>query len=101
MSKKSGGMFALLAGIAAGAAAVFLSERENRIKAKQELKAAARVATKLQKDFKANPKKAAAKLERKSEKVVKKVVAKSAAKVVKATKAKPKKATARKTSKRK
>lgn len=36
MSKK-GGLFALLAGLTAGAAAVFLSKKENRAMAKKEL----------------------------------------------------------------
>lgn len=51
MSKKSGGLFTLLTGAAMGAAAVFLSNKQNRVKTSKVIKSA-------QKKYGDNPKKA-------------------------------------------
>ena len=40
MSKKGNGLFTLIAGVAAGAAAMFLSKKENRVKAVKVVKKA-------------------------------------------------------------
>lgn len=52
MAKKSMGLLALLTAAAAGAAAVFFSEKSNRDKAKKNLRQAASVAKKVEKDGK-------------------------------------------------
>lgn len=74
MAKKSSGFLPLLAGIAAGAAAVFFSKKENRVLARKEIKAARTAAVKLKKELKANPKATVKRLEKKGERLIKKTV---------------------------
>ena len=97
----SAGLLALVTGVAAGAAAVFLSKKENREMAKKELLKAEKKVKAVTAEARKNPKKFADKVEKKgavlAKKVIKevkkdsKVVAKKAAvaekKVVKAVKA--------------
>jgi gas vesicle protein len=89
MAKKSG-LFALLAGVAAGAAAVFLSEKENRQMAEREIKKVKTSARNLAQDLDKNPQKVARKVVRRGKKVAAVAVGKSTKtkvkKVVKAAK---------------
>lgn len=73
MSKKSG-LFPLLTGVVLGAAAIFLSKKENREKTKKVVEKAVTKAQKLNADYKKNPKKVTAQLERKGKKLATKVV---------------------------
>ncbi len=83
MSKRNGsGLAALIAGVAAGAAAVFLSKKENREKTKKVLRTAEKKIVKVSKEVKKDPKKFAKKVERKGKVLAKKAV-KEAAKDIK------------------
>src|SRR5260221_28846 len=80
MSKKNGsGFAALVAGVAAGAAAVFLSKKENREKTKKVLVKAEKKIVRVSREVKKDPKRFAKKVE-KSGKVLAKKVVKEAAK---------------------
>ena len=90
MSKKGSGLFGFLLGAAAGAAALFLSKKENREVVKREATKVGKKAKQAAKEFKKNPKK----FIKKETAVVKKAVAqgkKAASKAVKTAKAKLKK----------
>jgi hypothetical protein len=82
MSKKSGGILALALGVVAGAAAMFLSKKENREMVKREAVKAGKKAKVMGKEFKKNPKK----FIKKEAAVVKKAVIKGEKAVVKAAK---------------
>lgn len=97
MAKKSGGLGALLFGAAMGAAALFLSKKENREKTKKVISAATAKAKKLKSDYKKNPtkvknqlkaegKKLATKAAIKAKKTGKQVAKKASAKLKKASK---------------
>lgn len=75
MSKKSGGLGALLFGAAMGAAAVFLSKKENRDKTKKVISKAATKAQKLRADYKKNPDKVKNELKAQGEKMAKRALA--------------------------
>src|SRR5258708_1007896 len=80
MSKKNGagsGLVALVAGVAAGAAAVFLSKKENRIKTKKVLVSAEKKVISVSKEAKKNPKKFAKKVVKVAAKDVKMAEAKA------------------------
>jgi hypothetical protein len=72
--RSSTGMFALLTGVAAGAAAVFFSKKENRQMAKKELVKAEKTAMKVSAEIKKDPKKFAKKVERQGKVLAKKAV---------------------------
>lgn len=72
MSKKSGGLFAVLTLLAAGAAAIFFSKEKNRELAKSEIKKVATKVKKVRKDLK--DKKVVQNLERRGKKLASKVV---------------------------
>ena len=55
MSKKSGGLFTLLTGMAAGAAAMFLSKPENRQLAEKKVKSVTAQAKKIHAEYQKNP----------------------------------------------
>lgn len=55
MNKQSSGLFAFVTGIAMGAAAVFLSKKDNRDLAKKKLEETTKAAKKLKQDFDKNP----------------------------------------------
>ncbi len=55
MPKKSGGLFTLLSGVAMGAAAVFLSKKENRDKASKALHQAGEEIEQAVNDYKKDP----------------------------------------------
>ncbi len=66
MSKKSSGgvgLFALATGLAAGAAAIFFSNKENRKMVKKEVMKVEKEAVKLSKEAKKNPQKFAKKVQ--------------------------------------
>jgi hypothetical protein len=88
MAKKSG-LGALIAGVALGAAALFLSKKENRIKATKAVKTAVTKAKKLEAEYKKNPAKVTAAVKKKvavqSKKIAKKAVAVAKKKVRKLT----------------
>jgi hypothetical protein len=112
MAKRSHGIFTLLTGMAAGAAALFFSEEKNRDTAKVELTKAKKSANKIKADYKKNPKAFTKKVKTKGKKLANKVIKeastktkklKIASKIKKATsksKAKPK-AKAKKIAKKK
>lgn len=81
MSKKGPGLLSFVVGVAAGAAALFLSKPENRVKAKKVARTVATKAKRVSSEYKKNPeafkKKVAAKAQ---------VAAKRAVKVVKNSK---------------
>ncbi len=83
MGKKVG-LFSFVAGIAAGAAALFLSDDKNREKAEAELSKATSTVKQLKKDFDKNPEatvKAVAKtVQSKAKKIVRKAKRKTAKK---------------------
>lgn len=83
MGKKVG-LFSFVAGLAAGAAALFLSDDKNREKAETELNKAAATVKQLKKDFDKNPEatvKAVAKtVQGKAKKIVRKAKRKTAKK---------------------
>ena len=85
MSKKSGGLGDLLFGAVMGAAAVFLSKKENRDKTKKVITKAATKAQKLKAEYKKNPDKVKKQLKAEGTKLAKKTVAaaKKASKQVK------------------
>lgn len=84
MPKKNvGGMLAFLTGLAAGAAALFLSKEENRTAVKRTAVKVGRKAQKLEKEIARNPKKFVKKTEAKVAKAVKTAVKKASAKVTK------------------
>lgn len=80
MSKKSGGLGALLFGAAMGAAALFLSKKENRDKTKKVIATATVKAKKLKEEYKKNPAKVKKELKAEGKKLA--VKALSAAKKV-------------------
>jgi hypothetical protein len=90
MSKKMG-LFSLITGIAAGAAAVFLSDEKNRQKAETTLKDASVAAKKISKEIKNNPEKAVADLKKTGKKIVKKALSTKTKTSVSKSKAAPKK----------
>ncbi|CAN5269555.1 hypothetical protein BH10PAT2_BH10PAT2_2430 [soil metagenome] len=65
MAKKSGGvgLFALAAGLAAGATAIFFSDKKNRTMVKKEVMKVEKEAVKLTKEAKKNPQKFAKKVQ--------------------------------------
>lgn len=71
MSKKSGGLFALLTGIGLGVAAVFLSKEENRTKTKEVALKTVVKAKKLKAEYQKNPTKVKKQLKATATKVVK------------------------------
>jgi hypothetical protein len=76
MQKKSNsgsGLFALVAGVAAGAAAVFLSKKENRDMVKKEVRKDVKKVKAVAAEAKKDPKKFAKKVETKSKKIAGKV----------------------------
>lgn len=81
MSKGNAGLFTLIAGMAAGAAALFLSDPKNRAKTKKALNTAASEATKMKKEYEANPtafkKKVAGQAKKTAAKAIKKAAATS------------------------
>lgn len=77
MSKKSGGLFTLLVGAAAGAVAVFLSDKKNRQQAKATVGKATKTAKKLEAEFKANPDATVAKLKTQAKTAVKRSLTKA------------------------
>lgn len=90
MAKKNAGLLGLIIGAAAGAAAMFLSKKENRALVKRGAVKAGKKAKQVATEFKKNPKK----FIKKETAVVKKAVAKGskvAAKAVKTAKARLKK----------
>lgn len=75
MSKKSSpGLFAFITGLAAGAAAIFLSKKENRQMAKKEFVKAEKKVQSVAKEVKKDPKKFAKKVQSQGNKLAKKVV---------------------------
>lgn len=86
MSKKSnvGGVLAFVTGLAAGAAALFLSKKENREMVKREATKAGKKAKKVAAEIKKNPKKFAKKTSVAAKKAVTKVVKTASVKVKKA-----------------
>ncbi len=84
MAKKNvGGVLAFLTGLAAGAAALFLSKEENRTAVKRTAVKVGRKAQKLEKEIAKNPKKFVKKTEAKMAKAVKTAVKKVETKVAK------------------
>ncbi len=75
MSKKSGGLGALLFGAVMGAAAVFLSKKENRDKTKAVITKATSKAQKLKADYKKNPEKVKKELATQGQKLAQKALA--------------------------
>lgn len=76
MAKKRGGLLALVAGLAMGAAALFLSKKENRTKVVKTAKKVAVSAKKVQAKARVSVKKAVAKGKVVAKKVTKKVAKK-------------------------
>ncbi|MBP7768866.1 hypothetical protein KA082_03470 [Candidatus Woesebacteria bacterium] len=72
---KRGGLASILTGIALGAAALFLSKKENREKTKQVAKKIVSKAKKLEADYKKNPSKVTQQLKGKAKVIAKKTVA--------------------------
>jgi len=93
--KNSSGLLALVTGMAAGAAAVFLSQKENREKTKKVLYKAEKKIAQASKEAQKNPQKFAKKVVKEVKKDAKKVVHKAkvaekkAVKVVKKVKNSP------------
>lgn len=75
MSKKSGGLGALLFGAVMGAAAVFLSKKENRDKTKKVITKAASKAQKIRADYQKNPTKVKKELQAQGQKMAQKALA--------------------------
>lgn len=96
MSKKGSGFFTLITGIAAGAAAVFLSKEENRQLAKKELTKAVKTAKSVESELKKNPTAFKKKVVKKAVKAVKKSVRKSSTKKTVTKKTKSAKTTKKK-----
>ncbi len=86
------GVFALLAGVAAGAAAMFFSKKENRAKTEQAVKKAEQAIDVARTEIKKNPKAFAKKVEKQGEKLAKKVVKSVTKTAQKVAKSKPTKA---------
>ena len=87
MSKKAsnvGGVLAFVTGLAAGAAALFLSKKENREMVKREATKAGKKAKKVAAEIKKNPKKFVKNAETKVKKAVVKAVKTAEVKVKKA-----------------
>ena len=85
MPKKNvGGLLAFATGVAAGAAALFLSKKENRTMVKREAVKVGKKAKKIEKEIAKNPKKFVKKTEVKMAKAVKKAVKKAEVKMAKA-----------------
>ncbi len=87
MAKKAsnvGGVLAFVTGLAAGAAALFLSKKENREMVKREAVKVGKKAKKVAAEVKKNPKKFVKKTEAKVQKAVTKAVKTAQAKVKKA-----------------
>lgn len=76
MAKKRGGLFALVAGLTMGAAALFLSKKENRTKVAKTAKKAVAAAKKVEAKAKVSVKKVVAKGKVVAKKVTKKVAKK-------------------------
>ncbi|OIP74153.1 MAG: hypothetical protein COU63_00040 [Candidatus Pacebacteria bacterium CG10_big_fil_rev_8_21_14_0_10_36_11] len=76
MAKRKGGLLALIAGLAVGATALFLSKKENRAKVVKTAKRAASVAKKEGKKVAVTAKKVVAKGKAAAKKVSKKVAKK-------------------------
>ncbi len=70
MSKKKKGLFAFLTGLAMGAAAVFLSNKENREKTKEVVEDTAKKAKKLKQEVEEDPEKVKQKVKKKIEQTV-------------------------------
>lgn len=89
MAKKTG-LGTLLTGIALGAAALFLSKKENRVKAKKVVKTTIAKAKKLEAEYKKNPNKVKAAVKKQvatqGKKLAKNAVAVAKKKVRKLTK---------------
>lgn len=75
MAKRSGGLGALLFGAAMGAAAIFLSKKENRDKTKAAISKATSKAKKLRADYKKNPDKVKKELSAQGQKLAKRALA--------------------------
>lgn len=74
MAKKSGGLGALLFGAAMGAAAVFLSKKENREKTKKVITNATAKAKKIGTEYKNNPEKVKRELRAQGQKLANKAL---------------------------
>lgn len=93
MNKKNTGFLNLLTGIVAGATAVLLSKKENRIKVIKALKKTSLQSKQIKKDLEKNPDQTLIDLQKKSKKIAKKafqsirkIVNRVAKKTVEATK---------------
>lgn len=80
MAKKSG-LLTILTGVALGAAALFLSKKENREKTKKVAKAAVAKAKQIKAEYKKNPAKVKQQLKKEGKKIAAKVVATAKKKV--------------------
>jgi len=80
MAKKSGNFFALITGVVAGAAAVFLSKPENRIQAEKTAKKIGSKAKQLKAEYKKNPEAFEKKIKTQAKKVIKKAIEKKVVK---------------------
>jgi hypothetical protein len=76
MAKKQSsiGLLALVTGLAAGAAAVFLSKKENRNQTKKVVNSAAKRAKKISQDFEKNPEKTMDELKKEGRKLADKAI---------------------------
>ena len=72
--QQGAGLMTLVAGLAAGAAAVFLAKKENREKTKKVLQTAEKKVTSVSREAKKDPQKFAHKVERKGKVLAKKVL---------------------------
>lgn len=80
MAKKSG-LLTILTGVALGAAAMFLSKKENREKTKKIARSAVVKAKQIKAEYKKNPAKVKQQLKKQSKKIAAKVVATAKKKV--------------------
>jgi hypothetical protein len=97
MAKRTSGLFTLLTGMAAGAAALFLSDEKNRQSTKKELSKAGTTAKKLKSEYDKDPAAFKVKVHKDGKKLAQKAVKKAQTKAKKAkTSAKKAKKTAKK-----
>jgi len=81
--QQGAGLMTLVAGLAAGAAAVFLAKKENREKTKKVLQTAEKRVTSVSREVKKDPQKFAHKVERKGKVLAKKVLKEASKDVIK------------------
>lgn len=77
MSKKAGGLLTFLTGVAAGAAAVFLSKKENRVKTQKVVTKTSKQAKKLAQEAQENPQAFKKKVKTQGKKLAKKALSSS------------------------